>query len=51
MTTGRLAVTGIGVVSALGRTAERTFERLMTSDRGIVIGAPGLYAVHLTRSR
>jgi 3-oxoacyl-[acyl-carrier-protein] synthase II len=35
MTTGRLAVTGVGIVSALGHSAALTFERLVRGDRGI----------------
>ena len=36
MTFPRVAVTGLGVVSALGQGAESTFSRLVRGDRAIV---------------
>ena len=30
----RIVITGVGLVSALGRTAKATFERLLAGDRG-----------------
>lgn len=35
MTSSRIAVTGIGMVSALGATAAQSFERLLRGERGI----------------
>jgi 3-oxoacyl-[acyl-carrier-protein] synthase II len=34
MTEGRVAITGVGIVSALGASADRTFERLVAGERG-----------------
>jgi 3-oxoacyl-[acyl-carrier-protein] synthase II len=34
MTPGRIAVTGVGMVTSLGETATSTFERLIRGDRG-----------------
>jgi 3-oxoacyl-[acyl-carrier-protein] synthase II len=34
MKAGRIAVTGVGIVSALGKSAEQTFERLVRGDVG-----------------
>ncbi len=34
MTAGRVAVTGVGIVSALGASAESTFDRLLRGERG-----------------
>ncbi|HEX4336745.1 MAG TPA: beta-ketoacyl-[acyl-carrier-protein] synthase family protein [Polyangiaceae bacterium] len=34
MTTGRIAVTGVGITSALGQSADVTFRRLLRGERG-----------------